>query len=137
MSILSEKAVFDTFKRFGFQSGRDVDKFLEEDPRSANGVKYITDGVNAVISGKIVERIDVGSHVIFIAEVKETILLADDPSVTYDYYFKTIKPAPPKKDEKKTGYVCKICGYVYEGEVLPDDFVCPLCKHGAADFEKL
>ena len=137
VSILSEKAVFDTFKRFGFQSGRDADKFLDTDPVAKNGVKYITDGVNAVISGKIVDRIDVGSHMVFVAEVTETILLTDDPSTTYDYYFKNIKPAPPKTEEKKVGYVCKICGYVYEGETLPDDFVCPLCKHGAQDFERI
>lgn len=137
VSILSEKASFDTFKRFGFQSGKDVDKFLDSDPRSNNGVKYITDGVNAVISGKIVDRVDCGSHVIFIAEVKEAVAHNDDPSVTYGYYFKNIKPAPPQTEQKKVGYVCKICGYVYEGETLPEDFVCPLCKHGAADFERL
>ena len=139
VSILSEKATFDTFTRFGFQSGRAADKFDADAPRMANGVCYYTDGVNAVLCGKIVERIDCGSHILFIAELGKTLILTDDPSCTYAYYFAHIKPAPPapKADEKKKGFVCKICGYVYEGETLPEDFVCPLCKHPASDFEPL
>ena len=90
-----------------------------------------------MISGKVVEMKDYGTHTLFVAEVTEARILSDTPSVTYQYYFDHIKPKPQPTDEKKVGYVCKICGYVYEGEVLPPDFICPLCKHGAEDFEKI
>ena len=102
--------------------------------RTENGVLYLTENCNAVISGKVTEVVDCGSHSLFVAEVTGAKVLSDEPSVTYQYYFDHIKPKPA---QKKTGYICKICGYVYEGEILPDDFVCPLCKHGAADFEKI
>ena len=141
ISVLSEKAEFDTFKRFGFASGRDTDKFAGFEPyaeRSANGLYYVTKGVNAFMSAKVIDAHDYGTHTLFIAEVTEAQILSPDPSVTYAYYFAHIKPKPqPKIDEEKTGWVCKICGYVYEGEDLPADFICPLCKHGAEDFEKL
>ena len=136
VSVLDQSVKFDVFERFGFQSGRDVDKFdgFNAVERSENGLLYLTENCNAVISGKVTEVVDCGSHSLFVAEVTEANVLSDEPSVTYQYYFDHIKP---KAAQKKTGYVCKICGYVYEGEVLPDDFVCPLCKHGAADFEKI
>ena len=141
ISVLSEKAEFDTFKRFGFASGRDTDKFAGFEPyaeRSANGLYYVTKGVNAFMSAKVIDAHDYGTHTLFIAEVTEAQILSPDPSVTYAYYFAHIKPKPqPKIEEEKTGWVCKICGYVYEGEDLPSDFICPLCKHGAEDFEKL
>ena len=141
ISVLSEKAEFDTFKRFGFASGRDTDKFAGFEPyaeRSANGLYYVTKGVNAFMSAKVIDAHDYGTHTLFIAEVTEAQILSPDPSVTYAYYFAHIKPKPqPKIEEEKTGWVCKICGYVYEGEDLPADFICPLCKHGAEDFEKL
>ena len=140
LSVLSEKTSFDTFKRFGFQSGKDVDKFAgyPSIARSANGLYYLTEGVNAFLSGRVTEAIDCGSHTLFIAEVTEARILSEDPSVTYAYYFDHIKPKPqPKIEEKKTGWVCKICGYIYEGDELPADFICPLCKHGADDFERL
>lgn len=141
ISFLSEKTSFDTFKRFGFQSGRDTDKFAGFESsvaRSANGLLYVTEGTNAFMSAKVVDSYDYGSHTLFVAEVTEAQILNTDPSVTYAYYFDHIKPKPqPKIEEEKHGYVCKICGYVYEGDTLPDDFICPLCKHGTDDFEKI
>ena len=134
-SILSEKADFDTFKHFGFQSGRDVDKFSNYPAEiSENGIPYITKGTNGFISAEVISTVDLGTHTLFVANVTDGKVLSDDSSATYDYYHKHIKEAPQKKSK---GCVCKICGYVYEGDELPDDFVCPLCKHGAADFEKL
>lgn len=141
ISVLAEDTSFDTFKRFGFASGRDTDKFegfLENTARSANGLLYVTAGTNAFMSAKVIEAHDYGSHTLFVAELTEAEVLRDEPSVTYAYYFEHIKPKPqPKIEEEKHGYVCKICGYVYEGDTLPPDFICPLCKHGAEDFEKI
>lgn len=136
VSVLDTSAPFDIFKRFGFASGRDTDKFAGfDEPRSSNGLKYIQQHTNAFISGKVLETVDAGTHTIFIADVTESKILSDKKSVTYEYYFANIKPKP--QPEKKKGYVCRICGYVYEGEELPEDFVCPWCKHGATDFEPL
>ncbi len=141
ISVLAEDTSFDTFKRFGFASGKDTDKFegfLENTARSANGLLYVTAGTNAFMSAKVIEAHDYGSHTLFVAELTEAEVLRDEPSVTYAYYFEHIKPKPqPKIEEEKHGYVCKICGYVYEGDTLPPDFICPLCKHGAEDFEKI
>lgn len=139
VSILSEKASFDTFRHFGFQSGRDVDKFAEYSAavRAGNGIYYVTDGTNAWLSAKVVQTVDLGTHTMFIAEVTDGEILTEDPSVTYTYYQSHIKPAPQAPKTSKTTWVCKICGYVYEGEELPPDFICPICKHGAADFEKV
>ena len=115
VSILSEDVSFDTFKHFGFQSGRDVNKFdgYTDVKRSENGILYLTTCSNGFVSGKVIQTIDVGTHLIFIAEVEDCDILSDVPSVTYDYYHKNIKPKP--QEEKKGGYRCKICGYVYEG----------------------
>ena len=141
VSVLSQKASFDIFKRFGFASGKDTDKFAgyeEHASRSANGLLYVTEGTNAFMSAKVIDAHDYGTHTLFIAELTEAAVLNQDPSVTYAYYFDHIKPKPqPKIEEKKTGWVCKICGYVYEGDELPQDFICPLCKHGADDFERI
>ena len=138
VSILTTEAPFDLFKYYGFQSGRDVDKFPGDGfPRSQNGLIYIQGCTNAFISGKVVEAHDYGTHTLFVADVTEAQVLSGAPSVTYAYYFDHIKPKPQQPAEKKTGWVCKICGYIYEGEDLPADFICPLCKHGAADFEKI
>ena len=138
VSVLTTETPFDIFKYYGFQSGRDVNKFPGSGfPRSKNGLIFITGCVNAFISGKVVESHDYGTHTLFVADMTEAQVLSSAPSVTYAYYFDHIKPKPQKPAEKKTGWVCKICGYVYEGEELPADFICPLCKHGAADFEKL
>ena len=142
ISFLSESAVMDTFKHFGFQTGREVNKFDEHIPvsyaHSANGLAYITTGTNAYMSGKVVDAYDYGTHTLFIADVTEAVVLNNDPSVTYAYYFAHIKPKPQEKLEaERHGYVCKICGYFYEGDELPADFVCPLCKHPAEDFERV
>ena len=138
VSILSEKATFDVFKHFGFQSGRDVDKFADykDATRSENGLYYVTGDTNAYISGKVINTLDLGTHTMFIADVTDAEVLADVPTTSYDYYQKNIKPKP-EAPKKVTGYVCKICGYIYEGDPLPEDFICPICKHGAADFEKI
>ncbi len=138
VSILSTDAPFDIFRYYGFQSGRDVDKFPDEGfPRSRNGLVYIQGCTNAFISGKVIEMHDYGTHTLFVADVTEAQVISNVPSVTYAYYFDHIKPKPQKPAAKKTGWICKICGYVYEGEDLPADFICPLCKHGASDFEKI
>ena len=137
VSILSEKAVFDTFRHFGFQSGRDVDKFADygSAKRSANGLYYITEGTNAYLSAKVVDTMDLGTHTLFLADVTDGEVLDSAASATYGYHQSKIKPAPAKEEQK--GWRCKICGYIYEGDVLPEDFICPVCKHGAADFEKI
>ena len=138
VSVLSTEATFPLFQRFGFQSGRDADKFegFNAIERSENGLYYITQAANAFISGKVVQALDYGTHTVFIADVTEAKVLSNVPSLTYAYYFDHVKPKPAALSEQK-GWVCKICGYVYEGEELPADFICPLCKHGVEDFEKL
>lgn len=137
VSVLTESVPFSVFERFGFSSGKDTDKFegYEKVSRTENGILYLTNNTNAVISGKVIEMVDLGTHTLFIADVTEAFKLNDEKSVTYQYYFDNIKPKP--QTEKKKGYICKICGYVYDGETLPDDFICPICKHGAEDFEPL
>jgi len=137
ISILSTDAPFSVFEHFGFHSGRDTDKFenCTSDDRTANGIKYIPKYTNSVISGKVVDAYDYGTHTLFVADITEAFVLSNESSVTYQYYFDNIKPKPKPQIEKKKGFVCKICGYVYEGDPLPDDFICPICKHGAIDFE--
>ncbi|HOO22771.1 MAG TPA: flavin reductase [Clostridia bacterium] len=136
VSMLTEDTPFEVFKKFGYQSGRNADKFDEADiKRGENGIAYCARYANSYVSGKVIATYDVGTHIMFIADVTDAVILTDKPSVTYDYYFKHIKPAPVKTEKK--GYRCKICGYIYEGEPLPADFICPICKHGAADFEKI
>lgn len=142
VSVLTESAPFDIFKQFGFQSGRDVDKFKGgRYETSANGLYYLPEHANAVLSGKVVDYYDYGTHTLFVAEVTEAKTLSSEKSVTYEYYQSNIKPKPqaPKAEEKgeKGKWVCKICGYVHEGDELPDDFICPWCKHPAEDFEKV
>ena len=138
ISVLTEAATMDLFRHFGFQSGRDVDKFAgRTDPTSENGLRYIDGPANALISGKVEQAIDCGTHMLYIALVTEARKLSDAPSMTYAYYFANVKPKPqPKPAEKpRRGFVCRICGYFYEGDELPPDSICPLCKQGAADFE--
>ena len=136
VSILSEDASFDAFKHWGFQSGRTIDKAAGiEFSRADNGVIYITSGVNAVLCAKVDNTIDLGTHSLFIASVEEAFCLNETPSATYTYYHEHIKPAPEKP--KKKGWICVICGYIYEGEILPEDYICPLCKHPASDFKPL
>ena len=137
ISILDEEAKFEIFKHFGYQSGKDVDKFLNfiHTKRTANGVLYITKNTNAYLSAWVQDEIDLDTHIMFIAQLVDAEILSENPTVTYDFYQKNIKPAPQKTEKK--GWRCKICGYVYEGEDLPSDFICPICKHGAIDFEKI
>lgn len=140
VSILSEEARFETFRHFGFQSGRDTDKFLNyaDCRRSANGLYYITAGTNGYLSAVVKQSVDLGSHTMFIASVEDMEVLSDVPSATYAYYQSSIKPKPEKTASSgKTAWRCTVCGYVYEGEELPADFICPLCKHPASDFEKV
>lgn len=134
ISVLSEEAVFWIFQHYGFQSGRDVNKFeMIPEARTANGIRYVEGCTNGVMSGKVITTVDCGSHTLFIAEVTEAKVLSDAPSMTYQYYFDHVKPKPAKAEGK---WVCKICGYVHEGDDLPADFICPWCKHGAEAFEK-
>lgn len=136
VSILSESAAFDTFKHWGFQSGANVDKAVGITfSRAENGVIYVTEGVNAVLCAEVSQIIDLGTHLLFIADLSDAFVLNETASATYAYYHKNIKPAP--QAQKKKGWVCTICGYIYEGETLPDDFICPLCKHPASDFKPL
>lgn len=137
VSVLTEQAPFEVFRHFGFQSGRDVDKFAgcSDAVRSDNGLLYIPRYTNAFISGRVTDSYDYGTHTLFVADVTEAQTLSDGKSVTYDYYQRSIKPKPQQKKVK--GYVCTICGYIYEGETLPEDFVCPLCNHGAQYFEEI
>ncbi len=140
VSMISQKASFELFKRFGFQSGKDVDKFVgfEGYAVGENGVHYITDGCNGYISVKVEQMLDLDTHTLFIGQVTDMEVLNDVPSTTYSYYQENIKPKPqaPQQGEGKPVWICKICGYVYEGEELPADYICPLCKHPASDFEK-
>jgi len=136
LSVLNESAPFDVFTRFGFQSGRDTDKFAgHDDPTSENGLRYLDDVANTLLSGKVEQVIDCGTHLLFIAEVTETKKLNTLPSMTYSYYHANVKPKKKAEEKPKRGYVCRICGYFHEGDELPEDFICPICKHGAADFE--
>lgn len=140
VSIISQEAEFDLFKHFGFQSGRDVDKFADyaDCKRASNGTMLITSGTNGYISASVVSTVDLGSHTLFIADVTDGDVLSEASSATYEYYQQNIKPQP-KTDTNagKTVWRCKICGYEYVGEELPEDFICPLCKHPASDFEKV
>ena len=135
ISILDINTNFETIKNFGFSSGRDVDKFeqFKDFKLSKNGLPYITKNTNSYLSAKVVSKTDVGTHITFVADVTEDVVLSEVESITYSYYLKNVKPKPEAKNKNK--YVCTVCGYVYEGETLPKDFICPLCKHGAEVFE--
>lgn len=140
VSVLDKTCIFDTIKHFGMQSGRDVNKFEGVKlPIDLNGVPYLPWSTNSVLSAKVTESIDLGTHTLFIAEVEDMKVLSDNEPLTYADYHKDLKPKPQKIDEKKkiVGWKCKICGFVYEGEKLPEDFVCPLCGHSADDFEPI
>lgn len=142
ISMLSEAAKFDIFKHFGFQSGRNIDKFADfsDCKRVANGTLAITAGTNAYISVDVTSQVDLGSHILFLGTPAEGEIISDVPSATYAYYFANIKPKPEKVGETADGQTiwrCRICGYEYVGEELPEDFICPICKHPASDFEKI
>ena len=138
VNCLSQEAPFKVFENFGFRSGRNVDKFADcegNPPRTDNGLIFLPRYINAVMSLKVIDEVDLGTHGMFICEVTEARVMSNVETMTYTYYQKNVKPKPAT--EGKKGYVCKVCGYVYEGDELPDDIVCPLCKHGAADFEPI
>lgn len=136
VNCLTIDTPFEIFEKLGFHSGRDTDKLNGIlNWESSNGLSVLTaDYINSFFSLYVEETVDLGSHTMFICKVTEAISISDIETMTYSYYHKNVKPKP---QAKKKGYVCKICGYVYEGENLPDDFVCPLCKHGASDFERI
>lgn len=133
--VLDNFAPFSIFEQFGFKSGRDTDKFenFKKVERSETGLFYLTDCSNAYFGLKVVDTAEYETHCLFIAEVTEAKILNNNTSMNYQFYLDNIKPRP----QKQKGWVCKICGYVYEDEKLPDDFICPLCKHPASDFEPL
>ena len=136
VNCLSVDAPFSIFQRFGFQSGRNVDKFDNfETLKSDNGLVFLPKYINAFMSLKVEQYIDLDTHGMFICSVTEARVLSDRETMTYNYYQENVKPKP--STEGKKGYVCKVCGYVYEGDELPEDFICPLCKHGAQDFEPI
>ena len=152
VSILDETSGFSTFEHFGFQSGRDVDKFANWTSSNIadNGIPYITSGCSGYLSAKVVQSMDLGSHMLYIADVTDGRILSDQKAMTYAYYHAHVKPKPPaqekvqKTDQKHAVWICQICGYVYDEEKegipfedLPADWVCPLCKHGKSDFRKL
>ena len=136
INCLSVKAPFSVFEAFGFKSGRDTDKMAGISfTRSENGLAVLSENINAFISLEVINEVDVNTHTVFICKVTESAVINKDESMTYSFYHKNVKPKPKSKATK--GYICKICGYVYEGDPLPEDFVCPLCKHGAEDFEPI
>jgi len=154
VSIISEEADFGLFTHFGFQSGRDTDKFegFADAARAANGVMYVTRGTNAYISGKVVQTVDLGSHTLFIADITDMEVLSDTPSTTYAYYLENIKPNKKKEESADVIWRCRICGWEYNEtkgdpehgiapgtkfEDVPEDFICPLCKHPKSDFERV
>lgn len=136
LNILDNTAPFEVFQRFGFQSGRAVDKFADCNVlRSDNGLVFLPRHINAFISLKVESYVDLNTHGMFICSITESRVMADTETMTYTYYQNHVKPKPETQGKK--GYVCKVCGWIYEGEELPEDIVCPLCKHGAADFEPI
>ncbi len=139
VSMLSEETPFSVFQHFGFQSGSTVNKFenCTEEYRSKNGLLYLPKYANGFLSGKVTEMHEYETHTLFVASVTEAAVQSSVPSMTYQYYFDHVKPKRQNAPKFKKGYVCKICGYVYEGDELPEDFVCPLCKHPASDFEEV
>jgi flavorubredoxin/flavin reductase (DIM6/NTAB) family NADH-FMN oxidoreductase RutF len=136
VNCLTVDAPFSVFEKFGFASGRSVDKFAGETVfRSDNGLVFLSSYINSFMSLTVETYVDLGSHGMFICTIDEARVLSDKETMTYSYYHANVKPKP--KTEGKKGYVCKICGYVYEGEELPEDYICPLCKHPASDFEPI
>ncbi|MBR3971768.1 MAG: flavin reductase [Ruminococcus sp.] len=136
VNCLSVDAPFSLFEKFGFESGRNTDKFANEEPlRSDNGLAFLQRYINSFMSLKVVQYVDLDTHGMFICDITEARVLSDKETMTYTYYQSNVKPKP--ETEGKKGYVCKICGYIYEGDTLPEDFICPLCKHGAVDFEEI
>ncbi|MDO5383098.1 MAG: flavin reductase [Eubacteriales bacterium] len=137
VSVLTTGSKFETYKHWGFQSGSEVDKLESiEYKRADNGIVYIESECNAFISAEVISATDLGTHTLFLASVTDAGVISDEESVTYAYYQKNIKTVP-KTDDKKKGFICTVCGYIYEGDVLPEDYICPVCKHPASDFKPL
>ncbi len=135
INSLTESTPFEVFRHFGYQSGRDADKFADCSPeRSGNGLVILPEYARGFISLAVERELDLGTHIQFLCTPTEGKLLSGAETLSYSYYQKNIKPRP---QPKKKGFVCRICGYVYEGSTLPEDYICPLCKHGAADFDPL
>ncbi len=136
VNCLSTEAPFSVFQQFGFQTGRSVDKFSGQTVhRSDNGLVFLDKYINAFMSLKVEDYVDLGTHGMFICSVTEARVMSNQETMTYTYYQNNVKPKP--ETEGKKGFVCKVCGYIYEGDELPADYICPLCKHGAADFEQI
>ena len=136
VNCLTTEAPFSVFETFGFSSGKTTDKFRYTPfSKSKNGLAVLTSNINAVISLTVDQYLDVGTHGLFICSVEDAEILSNVDSMTYAYYHKNVKPKPVKAEKK--GYVCKICGYFHDSEELPNDFICPICKHGAIDFEPI
>ena len=135
LSCLDNTTTFDLIRRFGMQSGRNADKFegLRSAFRAENGILYLADMTNMYLSCKVVQHLDLGSHILFIAELTDAVVMENTPSLTYAQYHAEVKPKPQQSAKKQ--YVCSICGYVYEGQESPDDYLCPLCQHGKEYFE--
>lgn len=139
ISVLSETAPFSLFQHFGFQSGRDVDKFVGV-PFAMTGqeLPYLTEHTTAYFDCKVINSYDLGTHMMFLASVSDADVISNEKAMTYSYYHEAVKPKPSSASaSEKKGWRCTVCGYVYEGEELPPDFICPWCKHGAEDFEKI
>ena len=142
ISVISEAADFELFKHFGFQSGKDVNKFETFDAvkRVCNGTLAVTKGTNSYISAEVTQQLDLGTHTLFLAKVLDAEVFNETESATYNYYQQHIKPKPQPVGQTKDGktiWRCTICGYEYVGDELPADFICPICKHPASDFEKV
>ena len=136
VNCLSVDAPFKVFESFGFVSGRNVDKFKDCEPlRSDNGLVFLPRYINSFMSLKVEQYVDLDTHGMFICSVTEARVINNNETMTYSYYYDNVKPKP--ETDGKKGFVCKVCGYVYEGDTLPDDIICPLCKHGASDFEPI
>lgn len=140
LSILDKTCIFDTVRHFGMQSGRDVNKFESvKIPLDLNGVPYLPWSTCAMLSAKVTESFDLGTHTLFIAEIEDMKVLSDEEPLTYADYQNVLKPKPKtvEASRKIIGWKCKICGFVFEGEKLPEDYICPLCGHGTDDFEPI
>ena len=136
INCLTTDAPFSVFETFGFKSGRNTNKFENCEPlRSDNGLVFLPRYINSFMSLKVEQYVDLDTHGMFICSITDARVISNAETMTYTYYYNNVKPKP--ETEGKKGFVCKICGYVYEGDTLPDDFICPLCKHGAADFEEI
>lgn len=138
ISVLTEETPFSIFSKFGYHSGKNTDKFAEINgiERCSNGTAYLPEYSNAIICAKVIDKQDYGTHTLFIGEVESSEVISDTPSLTYSYYLENIREKTITSTKKK-GFRCKICNYIYEGENLPSDYICPICKHGAVDFEPI